>query len=183
MQSSNAIPPFRHIVSSVIICKYQLAKYLCTLLQPHLPSTYTISDSFFFVQELKTIDTSNKFIVSFDVVNLFTNIPLKESIDLAVSYTLEGSKNLKLSKSDLTKLFSIATSQTHFVFDGKVYDQVDGVVMGSTLAPVLANLFLGHYENIWLNKYQGPTVYFIDAMLMTPFAFSILNMMLYVSLT
>ena len=98
--------------------------------------------------------------VSFDVVRLFTNIPLKESIDLAVSYILEGNKNLKLSKTDLTKLFSIATSQTHFLFDGKVYDQIDGVAMGSPLAPVLANLFLGHYENIWLNKYQGPTVHF-----------------------
>ena len=91
---------------------------------------------------------------------MFTDIPLKESIDLAVSYILEGNKNLKLSKTDLTKLFSIATSQTHFLFDGKVYDQIYGVAMGSPLAPVLANLFLGHYENIWLNKYPGPTVHF-----------------------
>ena len=30
--------------------------------------------------------------------------------------------------------------------------------MGSPLAPVLANLFLGHHENIWLNKYRGPSV-------------------------
>ena len=147
-------------MSSVNTYNYQLAKYLCTLLQPHLPSIYTISDSFSLVQELKTIDTSNKFMVSFDVVSLLTNVPLKESIDLAVSYILEGNKNLKLSKTDLTKLFSIATSQTHFLFDGKVYDQIDGVAMGSPLAPVLANLFLGHYENIWLTKYQGPTVHF-----------------------
>ena len=92
-------------MSSVNTYNYQLAKYLCTLLQPHLPSIYTISDSVSLVQELKTIDTSNKFMVSFDVVSLFTNIPLKESIDLAVSYILEGNKNLKLSKTDLTKLF------------------------------------------------------------------------------
>ena len=68
--------------------------------------------------------------------------------------------NLKLSKTDLTKLFSIATSQTHFPFDGTVYDQIYGVAMGTPLAPVLANLFLGHYESIWLNKYQGPSVLF-----------------------
>ena len=80
-------------------------------------STITFSS---LVQELKTIDTSNKFMVSFDVVSLFTSIPLKESIDLAVSYILEGKKNLKLSKTDLTKFISIATSQTHFLFDGKV---------------------------------------------------------------
>ena len=67
-------------------------------------STITFSS---LVQELKTIDTSNKFVVSFDVVSLFTSIPLKESIDLAVSYILEGNKNLKLSKTDLTKLFQL----------------------------------------------------------------------------
>ena len=28
--------------------------------------------------------------------------------------------------------------------------------MGSPLAPVLANLFMGHHEKIWLEQYQGP---------------------------
>jgi len=54
-------------------------------------------------------------------------------------------------------MFSIATSQTHFLFNGKVFDQIDGVAMGSPLAPVLANLFLGHHEKIWLKNYQGPS--------------------------
>ena len=30
--------------------------------------------------------------------------------------------------------------------------------MGSTLAPVLANFFMGHYEKLWLNNYTGPKV-------------------------
>ena len=54
--------------------------------------------------------------VSFDVVSLFTNIPLNESIDLAVSYIVEGNPNLKLSKADLTKLVSFATSHTNFLW-------------------------------------------------------------------
>ena len=39
-----------------------------------------------------------------------------------------------------------------------MYDQIDDSVMGSPVAPVLANLFLGHYEKTWLNKYQGLNV-------------------------
>ena len=33
--------------------------------------------------------------------------------------------------------------------------------MGSPLAPVLANFFMGHHENNWLNNYKGvkPTLY------------------------
>ncbi len=39
-----------------------------------------------------------KYMVSrFDVERLFTNIPLKESIDLAVKYILEGILNIKFS--------------------------------------------------------------------------------------
>ena len=96
----------------------------------------------------------------FDVARIFTNIPLKESIDLAVSYITEGNAGLRFSKTELIKLFSIATTQTHFLFNGKVFDQIDGVAMGSPLAAVLVNLFLGHYENIWLSKYHGPSVLF-----------------------
>ena len=49
IQFSNAILPIRPTMPSVNTFNNQLARYLCTLLQPHLPSTYTISDSFSFV--------------------------------------------------------------------------------------------------------------------------------------
>ena len=158
--SPNVVPPFRPIASSSRTYNYQVAKYLCNLFQLHIPNTYTISDSFSFVQELKTIDISNKYMVSFDVRSLFSNIPLRECIDLAVSNITDGNTNLKLSKVDLGKLFSSATAQTHFLFDGKVFDQIDGVAMGTPLAPLLSNLFLGHHEHSWLSKYKGPSIQF-----------------------
>jgi len=55
------------------------------------------------------------------------------------------SPNCKLSKSELTKLFQFSTSKTHFLFKSEFYDQVDGVAMGSPLAPVLANLYMAHH--------------------------------------
>ena len=42
----------------------------------------------------------------------------------------------------------IATCETHFLLNGKFYDQLDSVAMGSLLAPVLANLFIGHNEKL-----------------------------------
>ena len=44
-------------------------------------------------------------------------------------------------------------NETHFLFKGNFYDQVDGVAMEPPLAPVLANRFMGHHENIygWIN--------------------------------
>ena len=42
-----------------------------------------------------------------------------------------------------------------FLFKGSFYAQVDGVSMGSPLAPVLANLFMGHNERDWIENYKG----------------------------
>ena len=73
---------------------------------------------------------------------------------------LEGNPNLKLIQSCLKKLFIFATAETHFSFNGVFYDQTEGVAMGSPLAPVLANLLMGHHEKIWLENYKGPEVIF-----------------------
>ena len=57
-------------------------------------------------------------------------------------------------------MFRFATSQTHFYFDGKIFDQVDGVAMGSPLGPASANLFIGHNEQKWLESDHGRLVKF-----------------------
>ena len=61
---------------------YNLAKYLSSLLVPLLPDKYSVKDSFSFVEELRSFDFKNKFLISFDVESLFTNIPLNETIDI-----------------------------------------------------------------------------------------------------
>ena len=40
-----------------------------------------------------------------------------------------------------------------------MYDQVDGIAMGSPLAPTLANLFMGYNEANWLSEYTGARPY------------------------
>ena len=149
-------PPFRPIVSSIGTYNYNLAKFLCGLLNNIIPNQHTTTDTFSFVNDFQSLACHNKFLVSFDVVSLFTNIPLTETINIAVDLIKANRPNLKISKADLKKLFSFATCQTHFLFNGLVYDQVDGVAMGSPLAPVLANLFMGFHEDQWLKNYHDP---------------------------
>ena len=38
------------------------------------------------------------------------------------------------------------------MFNSIIFQQVDGVALGSPLGPSLANAFLAHYEQIWLNN-------------------------------
>ena len=86
-----------------------------------------------------------KFIVSYDITNLFTNIQLQETIDVAINFISNQNPNLNITKNKLKKLFLFTTSQTHFNFNSKIYNQIDGVAMSFPLAPVLANIFMGFY--------------------------------------
>ena len=152
---SKQVPPFRIIVSSIGAYNYNVAKYLTEVLSPHIPTQHCAKDSFSFVEDLKHVSLKDKFLVSYDVFSLFTNIPLKETIDMAVHLIKSKDPNIKMSHKQLKKLFMFATSQTHFVYNDQYYDQVDGVAMGSPLGPVLANLFMGVHENEWLQAYPG----------------------------
>ena len=104
---------------------YNLAKYLCNLLSPHIPTEHCAIYTFIFVQGIQSLSKFGKFIVSFDVESLFTHIALEECIDLAVNCISEGNPDLKLTKSELRSLFTVATAQ-NFLFNGSFYDQIDG---------------------------------------------------------
>jgi len=55
------------IISSIGTYNYEVAKYLCSLLQPYIPTNYCTQDSFSFVNEIQDIPLSGNFVVSFDV--------------------------------------------------------------------------------------------------------------------
>ena len=104
---------------------------------------------------------------------LFTNISLQETIDTAINLIFNPNPNLNITKTELKKLFLFATSQTHFIFNSKFYNQIHGVAMGSPLASVLANIFMVFYESKRLNEYNlnKPKFYlgYVDDILLAAF--------------
>ena len=90
---------------------------------------------------------------SFDIDSLFTNLPLDETIDICVSKLFGKKHKFKgFSRQQFKKLLSLAVKNSFFLFNGTYYEQVDGVAMGSPLGPTLANIFLCHWEEIWIQK-------------------------------
>ena len=152
LSSSDSFPKLRPIVSSIGTFNYNITRFLCDLLSPLVPNDYSCKDTFSFVSQVKNANLSKKFLVSYDVTSLFTNIPLQETIDIAINLIFNLNPNLNITKKELKKLFLFATSQTHFIFNSKFYNQIDGEAMGYPLAPALANIFMGVYESRWLNE-------------------------------
>ena len=88
---------------------------LTLILTPNLPNEFCTKVMFTFVEELKEVSINDKFLVSCDVNSLFTSIPLKETIKLAVDLIKISYPNLKISSDNLTKLFKFATCETFFL--------------------------------------------------------------------
>ena len=76
----DSVPAFRPILSSIGTYNYQLAKFLGKLLDDVIPDNYSTNGTFSFVEELKRVCVTNKYMVSYDVTSLFTTIALKETI-------------------------------------------------------------------------------------------------------
>ena len=79
---------------------------------------------------------------SFDVENLFTNVPL-QTIDICLDTLFyDDSVLIKgFNRMQFAKLMDLALKDTYFLFNGKIYQQIDGCSMGSPTGPVLANAF------------------------------------------
>jgi hypothetical protein len=75
-------------------------------------------------------------LVSFDVVSLFTMVPIEEALRLLSRHIVET----------ILRLFSHVLTFSFFSFNGKFYKQTDGVAMGSPLSSVIANYFMGCFK-------------------------------------
>ena len=121
--SSYSFPKLRPIVSSIGTFNYNLARFLCDLLSPLVPYDYSCKDAFSFVSQIKNANLSRKFLLSYDVNFLFTNIPLQETIHIAVNLIFNHNPILSITIKELKKLLLFATSQAHSIFNSKVYNQ------------------------------------------------------------
>lgn len=66
--------------------------------------------SFFFIcEEIKKVGVIKRFLSSHHVCSLFTSIPLKETIHIALNLLFKHNPGLKITKVKLKKLFEFAT--------------------------------------------------------------------------
>ena len=85
--------------------------------------------------------------ISFDVKSLFTSVPLQETIYIALDRINYRKKiETSISKNDMRNLLLMCAKNVHFCFGGDIYQQNDGVAMGSPLEPVLAGIFMVELE-------------------------------------
>ena len=93
--------------------------------------------------------------VSFDVVSLFAKILVLEALTLISKFVDPETLNL----------IKICPSSTLFTFKGFLYEQIEGMTMGSSLSSFVSNIFMEHFKALELNNFHlkpKSWVHFVD---------------------
>ncbi|KAI8507604.1 hypothetical protein Bbelb_149840 [Branchiostoma belcheri] len=143
--------PLRPIVDYTGSIGYNTSRALADLLAPLVgQSTHHIKNSKHLAEEMSSILLEeDEIFLSHDVVSLFTNTPIPETLNI-IKNRLQEDKDLKsrtnLEIEDIIELLSFIVTTTYFSFRGNIYQQKFGTAMGSPVSPVLANLFMEWLE-------------------------------------
>ena len=100
-------------------------------------------------------------IISYDVKALFTSVTTEPAIHI-IKQHLGNDKELHQRTSMLMqhtiKLLEFCLKNTHFVFQGRFYEQTEGAAMGSPLSPIIAKLYMEAFEEKLSTHHQHPLV-------------------------
>ena len=91
--------------------------------------------------------------VSLDVVSLFTKVPTDETLavvrdKLTVDPLLEERTCIPID--NLMEMLTFCVETTYFGMGSDIYWKEKGLVMGSPLSPVLANIYMEYFEEMAL---------------------------------
>ena len=93
--------------------------------------------------------SENDTLVSFDVVSLFTRVPVNKAIDM-ISHRLLEDETLEertvLPPGEIRSLTNACLKYIYFKFGECFYDQLEGAAMGSPPPPTVANIYMEELE-------------------------------------
>ena len=155
--------PLRPIVSSIGAVSYERSKELPRIRKPLVgKSPYQVQNTKDFIQQIQGIHLQpDQHIMSYDVKVLFTSVPIQPAINI-ITKLLEDQGELQhrtsMSVSHITRLLEFYLKGTYFTFQGRYYEQQEGAAMGSSISPIVANLYMEDFEKKAINSSPHPLV-------------------------
>ncbi|XP_073824918.1 uncharacterized protein [Musca autumnalis] len=146
--------PLRPISSSTQVPCYNISHYIGKILKNIISKDYNIKNSVELKEKLNAISfDKDDILVSFDIVSLFTNIP----IHLAIKNILDKweilQKHTTIPKRRFLVLLQFCLiDNNYFKYDETTYTQTYGMPMGNPLSPTIADIVLDTLLDEVLNE-------------------------------
>ncbi|XP_062703811.1 uncharacterized protein LOC134286243 [Aedes albopictus] len=135
--------PLRPVVPCMTSPSYELSKFIATILQKSFQSKFNVRDSFAFCQYANTtIIPADHVMVSFDVVSLFTCIPIALVRKSIINHWNEIGTHTNICLDLFLEVTVFCIECSYFCFNGVFYKQKFGTAMGNPLSPIIADLVM-----------------------------------------
>jgi hypothetical protein len=153
--------------SWVTSCLSQVVDHICRPILARLP--WVVNSTKEVINQLEKISTNseNIWICTGDVVAFYTNINSKDCARVvAGAYQLYFPKS-KIPTRHLAQMITFVMDNNYFSFQEQVWKQIGGLAMGTSCAPVLANIYAAFYERHKIVNAKGVLLYvrYIDDIL------------------
>ena len=146
---------FRPIVGGPSAPTQRLSNLLDIILKPLCSEVRSfVRDDLEFLQHLPNKVNDNAILVTFDVVNLYTNISCPLGLR-ALEYWIDKHPEKideRFTKEFLLEATALVLQNNVFKFNNKHYLQNKGTAMGTKMAPTYATLTLGFLEEVMYQK-------------------------------
>lgn len=147
--------PHRPVVASYESPNYKASSFLAEILK-HLTkhSKYNIKNAFEFVERVSKLKLNhNELCVSFDVVSLFTNVPLDLIEQILKDRWNEIQLYTSIPETEFFQMLNFVLRDCNqFIYNNTIYKQLDGVPMGLPLSPILADIVMEYILDMALSK-------------------------------
>ena len=156
LHSSDAIPPairgsikhhklnfpLRPIVTSIDSALYNTSKFLSQILSPlQNQNGFSVTNSTHFRNNIsKTTISEDETMVSFDVVSLFTAIPVDKACAYIKTKLINDNSlpdRTPLDIDDILRLLKFVLSNSYFIYNDVTYKQIHGCAMAALSVPFL----------------------------------------------
>ena len=142
---------FRPIISSRGSITYEVAQVLAKILKPLLgKSLHYVHSTKDFVERVNKVTLQpGECLCSYDVTILFTAVPVDPALNF-IQDLLEPDTSFQdrteLSVQNIIELLEFCLHNTYLSYQNKFYEQVEVVVLGSPVSPIVANVYMKHFE-------------------------------------
>ena len=145
--------PMHPIVSACGTTTYNTAKFITKILQNYCGKMSSfVKDSTDFIRKIKHLSNpEEETLVSFDVSALFTSIlvfVVLQVINSKISTCTNFTNVCKIPIEKFIMLLRFTITNCTFCFNRKFYKQLQGAAMGSPVSPVIANIYMEHFESL-----------------------------------